>query len=76
MAELDRQQRAKKQREERERARQKKLQQQRIRDEKSDAYLKKIDKSKTFTYWHVYALIAFNKVDFDQSAKEIREERA
>ena len=47
MAELDRQQRAKKQREERERARQKKREQQRIRDEKSDAYLKKIDKSKT-----------------------------
>jgi len=50
MAELDRQQRAKERREEREKARQKKREQQRIRDAKSDAYLKKIDKSKPLTY--------------------------
>ena len=50
MAELDRQQRAKERREEREKARQKKREQQRIKDEKSDAYLKKIDKSKPFPF--------------------------
>lgn len=76
MAELDRQQRAKERREEREKARQKKREQQRIRDEKSDAYLKEIDKSKPLTYIDTCVLKAFNRVDFDQSAKEIREERA